>query len=48
MSGRIRTSDYKFRYFFPYQLIYQFAKLQRRYYDKDLGTGYVVVAEKIG
>lgn len=46
-SGYMRIDDYGYKKFIPYAMIYLFTKIQKLFYNKDLGLGYVVVARKM-
>jgi len=47
VSGVERAEEYRFRKVLPYRIFVLFSKIQRIFYDMDLGIGYLVMARKI-
>jgi hypothetical protein len=46
LSGISRSEEYKFKKVLPHRLFVLFSKIQRWFYNTDLGIGYVVAARK--
>jgi len=47
VSGVERVEEYKFKKILPYRIFVLFSKIQRLFYNSDLGIGYVIAARKV-